>query len=164
VMSLVMESFSHGPAARQTREGRVIGDGWPVTGEEEDRPLALIKLHGDSKMCGMDEQKRLPMRTVPITVYKEEPTTEGPSEWHEIWIAERPETSEWILCQRHGIWNEAEKKAYFDVPVLSAPFETEEQVQAELDEQIKFLDGIGFTHKYTLVWDPEIMGMRGEKL
>jgi hypothetical protein len=121
-----------------------------------------VARHG--KMRGMDEQKKLLVRGTPITVYKQEPTTATPAEWHEVWIAERPETGEWILCQRHGVWNEAEKKAYLDVPVLSAPFRTEEQAEAELDQQIRFLDGIGFIHKYTLVWDSKIMGMRGEKL
>jgi hypothetical protein len=108
----------------------------------------------------MDAQKKLRVLSVPVTVYEKEPTPESsPAEWHEPWTAERPETGEWVLCVRHGWWDEQTNKAHFDVPTLSAPFKTEDEVEAAKDKKIDGLVARGFIHKYTLQWDAKIMGM-----
>jgi hypothetical protein len=110
------------------------------------------------------EHRKLPMTSFPITVYKDDPATTPIAEWHEIWTARNPETSEWVLCQRHGWWDETNKQAHFNVPVLSEPFKTEPEVNTAMDSQIDALGKDGWIHKFTIVFDPLTGGGKGVRI
>jgi hypothetical protein len=96
--------------------------------------------------------RQMAMARIPITVYKEDPEkTATPAEWHEVWVAFNAQSNEWVLCQRHGWWDEAGKQAHLDVPVLSEPFKTEPEANAAMDAEIQSLDQQGWTHRFTTV-------------
>jgi hypothetical protein len=112
----------------------------------------------------MTDHKKLPMTRIPVTVYKDDPATKPVSEWHEIWTARNPTTAEFVLCQRHGWWDEQDKQAHFNVPILSEPFKTEPEVDVAMDAQIRGLSADGWIHHFTTEFDPAIMTGRGIKL
>lgn len=112
----------------------------------------------------MDEQKKLPMTRLPVTVYKDDPAIKPLAEWHEIWTARNPDSGKFVLCERHGWWDEQDKQAHFNVPVLSEPFDTEPKADAAMDEQIRALEADGWIHKFTTVFDPAILAGRGIKI
>jgi hypothetical protein len=101
---------------------------------------------------------------MPVTVYKSDPATTPFAEWHEIWTGQNPATGEWILCQRHGWWDETNKMTYFDVPILSEPFKTEPEVDAAMDAQINSLGVDGWNYKFTTVFDPVTRGGKGVRI
>jgi hypothetical protein len=112
----------------------------------------------------MVDHKKLPMTRLPVTVYKDDPATNPMAEWHEIWSAKNPATSEFVLCQRHGWWDEQNKQAHFNVPILSEPFKTEPAVDAAMDQQLTGLAADGWIHQFTTVFDAAIMNGRGIKI
>jgi len=100
----------------------------------------------------------LSVTRIPVTIYKEHPDTTPIAEWHEIWTARQPVTGEWILCERHGWWEEANKTPHFNVPILSEPFKTEPEVDAAMDARIEALRSEGWIHRFTQVFDPTTGG------
>lgn len=116
------------------------------------------------KSALMTEHKKFPMRKLPVTVYRDDPFVHPMAEWHELWTAQNPTTSEFVLCQHHGWWDEETKQAHFNVPVLSEPFKTEEAADAALDQEISSLAADGWIHQFTTVFDPDIMQGRGIKI
>ena len=97
------------------------------------------------------DQPKLNKARIPITLYKEDPEqTPGPApaEWHEVWCATNP-AGEWVLCERYGWWDNANKQALFNVPILSEPFTTEKEANDAVDTRIKVLEGEGWIHKLT---------------
>jgi hypothetical protein len=104
------------------------------------------------------------MTRFPVTVYKNEPATTPLAEWHEIWTARNPATGEWILCERHGWWDDAIKQPHFNVPILSEPFKTEPEADAAMDARINALDSEGWIHKYTVAFDPLTGGGKGVRI
>jgi hypothetical protein len=98
--------------------------------------------------------RQMAMARIRVTVYKEDPEKSAtPAEWHEIWVAFNPQSNEWVLCQRHGWWDDANKQTHFDVPTLSAPFKTEPEANAAMDAEIQILDKQGWTHRFTTTID-----------
>jgi hypothetical protein len=112
----------------------------------------------------MNDHKKLPMRQLPVTVYKDDPATKPLAEWNEIWTARNPATGEFVLCLRHGWWDEENKQPHFDVPVLSEPFKTEEEADAAMERQIEGLASDGWVHQFTTAFDAAIMNGRGIKI
>jgi hypothetical protein len=95
---------------------------------------------------------------------KDDPATKPLAEWHEIWTAKNPATRKFVLCERHRWWDEQDKQAHFNVPVLSEPFDTELKADAAMDEEIRALEADGWIHKFTTVFDPGILAGRGIKI
>ena len=110
------------------------------------------------------DQKSLPMKSMPVTVYRVEPGKDVIAEWHELWTAHRTDTNEFILCQRHGWWDEQNKKPHYDVPVLSEPHETDEAAYIAMGNELQKLAGQGWVHQYELAFDPTTGGGKGVKL
>jgi hypothetical protein len=110
------------------------------------------------------DQKSLPMTSMPITVYKVEIGKGEITEWHELWTARRPETDEFILCQRHGWWDEPNKMPRYNVPVLSEPHKTDQAATLAMRDQLERLAKQGWVHQYTLAFDPTTGGGKGVKL
>jgi hypothetical protein len=99
------------------------------------------------------DSRNLALARIPITVYKEDPNqSETLSEWHEVWLA-TDAAEQWFLCENHGWWDEAAKKAHFAVPILSEPYKNEEEANAGFDARINTLDREGWIHKMTCVLD-----------
>lgn len=98
------------------------------------------------------DHREMNLARIPITLYKDDPDTQAIAEWHEVFLATNAD-EEVVLCERHGWWDEANKKPHFNVPILSEPFKTEEQANAAFDARIKTLDGEGWIHKLTTILD-----------
>lgn len=98
------------------------------------------------------DSRKLELARIPITLYKDDPDSQGVAEWHEVWLATNA-NQEWVLCENHGWWDEANKRAHFNVPILTEPFETEGQANAAFDARIRTLEGEGWIHKLTSVID-----------
>jgi len=97
--------------------------------------------------------REMAMARIPVTLYKDDPEqTPTPAEWHEIWCARNP-AGEWVLCERHGWWDNDKKQAHFNVPILSEPFKTEKEANDAVDARIKRLEGEGWIHKFTTTID-----------
>jgi hypothetical protein len=96
--------------------------------------------------------RQMAMVRIPVTVYKEDPEkTATPAEWQEVWVGHNPKSGEWVLCKRHGWWEDANKQPHFDVPILSEPYRTEAAANAAMDAEIQSLHQQGWTHKFTTV-------------
>jgi hypothetical protein len=108
--------------------------------------------------------RQMAMARIPVTVYKEDPQTATPAEWHEVWVAFNPMTGEWVLCQRHGWWDEAGKQAHFDVPVLSEPFKSTHEADKAMDAEIQTLEQQGWTHKFTTVINYRTGSMTSQRI
>lgn len=92
----------------------------------------------------------LGMARTPVTVYKEDPQmTPHPAEWEEIWIGYDGASGQWVVCKRHGWWDEANKQSLWNVPTLSLPFKTQSEANAAMDDEIERLDQQGWIHKFT---------------
>jgi hypothetical protein len=100
-----------------------------------------------------DAHREMTLDRIPVTVYKEDPAhATAPAEWHEVWTATNT-AEEWVLCERHGWWDEAKRQAYFNVPILSEPFKTGNQVDDAFHARIRQLDSEGWIHKLTTTID-----------
>jgi hypothetical protein len=101
------------------------------------------------------DSRKLELARIPITLYKDDPDSQGVAEWHEVWLATTV-NQEWVLCENHGWWDEAKKRSHFNVPILTEPFGTEGEANAAFDARIKTLDGEGWIHKLTSIIDYRI--------
>lgn len=88
----------------------------------------------------------------PITMYKQDPEQTPIAEWHELGGARS--TNVWYLWERHGWWDNANKEAHFNVPILSEPFKNEHQALAAFEKRVKDLEKEGWRHKFTTTFDP----------
>ncbi len=111
----------------------------------------------------MDQQHHR-MTGMPVTVYEVEPGKGMIAEWHELWTAHKAETNEYLFCQRHGWWDEDNKQALYNVPVLSEPFKTADDAAAAMSEELEQLADKGWIHQYTLTFDPATGGGKAVKL
>jgi hypothetical protein len=98
----------------------------------------------------------------PITRYKNDPATTRVEEWHEIWGAH--DSGKWYLCERYGVWNENDKQAPVNVPVLTEPFDSENEMGDSIDARIQKLDSEGWKHKYQAYVDMRLSRLVGRRI
>ena len=89
---------------------------------------------------------------VPTTLYKQDPEQTPTAEWHEVGCARNP-SGEWFLWERHGWWDNDNKRVHFDVPILSEPFKTESDMGVAFTARIQTLERGGWVYKFTTTFD-----------
>ena len=100
-----------------------------------------------------DQREPFDVVGMPITVYRHDPEKTAIAEWHELGGA-RNLAGEWFLWERHGWWDNENKKAHFGVPILSEPHKGERDLLAAIEARIKNLEKDGWSYKYTTTFDP----------
>jgi hypothetical protein len=99
----------------------------------------------------------------PITIYRNSPFGDPFAEWHEVWC-ERLPSGEAKVGNRHGWWDDGEKKPHYNVTVYSELFKDETLAVAEYDKRLTELASQGFIHKLQSVFDPTASTWRIERI